>query len=244
MAIYKFSCPDCLKQFDTESDIAWKADQKASVNCLVGKQPKCTVVCLGESELRQAPPVGETLPGTAPPRPPGTPPPLPVSSTPTILLDEPTLPQKRVAFLEVQGMDGGIIRLPIGEGRIQTFGRKSEFDLSDLPIQTDDKKMSRLHFQIESRMHNRQPSYIVTDLSSVHGTRLMRQGVNGVTSVQLYAHKDDKQIRDSICLEPEDLIMAGSTILRFAVDSVAQSSFSMSDTPDQNNYDPNRTTVF
>ena len=90
-------------------------------------------------------------------------------------------------------MDGGILRLPIGEGRIQTFGRKSDFDLSDQPIQTDDKKMSRLHFQIESRMHNRIPSYIVSDLSSVHGTRVTRQTVNGITSVQLFAAKDDKQ---------------------------------------------------
>lgn len=239
MAIYKFNCPDCLKQFDTESDIAWKADQKASVNCLVGKQPKCTVVCLGLAEARPQPPVGETPPpgagnGAASP---------PPSSTPTILLDEPVPAAKRVAYLEVQSMDGGILRLPIGEGRIQTFGRKSDFDLSDLPIQTDDKKMSRLHFQIESRMHNRIPSYIVSDLSSVHGTRVTRQLVNGITSVQLFAAKDDKQAHDSICLEPEDLIMAGSTILRFAIDSVA-SSFSMSDTPDQANYDPNRTTVF
>lgn len=235
MAIYKFNCPDCLKQFDTESDFAWKADQKASVNCLVGKQPKCTVVCLGVAESRPQPPVA--APSAA-----GTPP--PPSTTPTILLDEPAPTTKRVAYLEVQSMDGGILRLPIGEGRIQTFGRKSDFDLSDQPIQTDDKKMSRLHFQIESRMHNRQPSYIVSDLSSVHGTRLTRQTVNGITSVQLYAAKDDKQAHDGICLEPEDLIMAGSTILRFALETVAASAYSMSDTPDQTSYDPNRTTVF
>lgn len=250
MAIYKFTCPDCLKQFDTESDIVWQPDQKASVNCLVGKQPKCTVVCLGESELRPQPTVADTppanvpsgnVPGGAPGGPAATPPP---SSTPTILLDEPTLPSKRVAYLEAQSMDGGILKLAIGEGRVQTFGRKSEFDLSDLPIITDDKKMSRLHFQIDSRMHNRQPSYIVSDLGSVHGTRVTRQTATGVTSLQLFASKDDKLAHDGICLEPDDLIMAGSTILRFAVEGVAQSAFSMNDTPDQANYDPNRTTVF
>ncbi|MEZ0538697.1 FHA domain-containing protein [Fibrella arboris] len=234
MAIYKFSCPDCLKQFDTESDFAWKADQKASVNCLVGKQPKCTVVCLGVAEPRPQPAAGETAAtGTLPP-----------STTPTILLDDPMPSAKRTAYLEVQSMDGGILRLMIGEGRVQTFGRKSEFDLSDHPIQTDDKKMSRLHFQIDSRMHNKQPSYIVSDLSSVHGTRITRQTVNGITSVQLYADKDDKPSRDCICLEHDDLIMAGSTILRFAIDSVSSADFSMNDLPDQTNYDPNRTTVF
>ncbi|RYF76805.1 MAG: FHA domain-containing protein, partial [Cytophagaceae bacterium] len=157
---------------------------------------------------------------------------------------EPLPATKRVAYLEVQSMDGGILRLTIGEGRIQTFGRKSDFDLSDHPILTDDKKMSRLHFQIDSRMHNKQPSYIVSDLGSVHGTRVTRQMVNGITSIQLFASKEDKQAHDGICLEPEDLIMAGSTILRFAIDSVSSSDFSMSDTPDQINYDPNRTTVF
>ena len=141
-------------------------------------------------------------------------------------------------------MDGGILRLAIGEGMVQTYGRKSDFDLSDHPIQTDDKKMSRLHFQIETRLHNRLPSYIISDLGSVHGTRLSRQGANGVSTIQLYTEKDNKQAMDGICLEPDDLIMAGSTILRFTIDTVAQSQFSLNDTPDQTNYDPNRTTVF
>jgi type IV secretory pathway VirB10-like protein len=268
MGIYKFSCPDCLKQFDVDSDINWQADQKASVNCLSGKQPKCTVVCLGLSELLAqpvaeptppasppptlpVPPSAKTVPPTAatptpppPPAPPVAPPQPPVSSTPTIQLAEPDMPTKRVAYLEMQSMDGGILRLAIGEGMVQTYGRKSDFDLSDHPIQTDDKKMSRLHFQIETRLHNRQPSYIISDLGSVHGTRLSRQGEQGVSNIQLFAEKDNKQAQDGICLEPDDLIMAGSTILRFTIDSVAKSTFSMNDTPDQANYDPNRTTVF
>ncbi|MBO0939094.1 FHA domain-containing protein [Fibrella sp. HMF5335] len=263
MGIYKFSCPDCLKQFDVDSDINWQADQKASVNCLSGKQPKCTVVCLGLSEALQqsiaevpppadprttAPPATPPAASTAPPKqdtpPKATTPPPPPSSTPTIQLEEPDMPTRRVAYLEMQSMDGGILRLAIGEGMVQTYGRKSDFDLSDHPIQTDDKKMSRLHFQIETRLHNRQPSYIISDLGSVHGTRLSRQGMNGVSNIQLYAEKDNKQALDGICLEPNDLIMAGSTILRFTIDSVAKSTFSMNDTPDQANYDPNRTTVF
>lgn len=269
MGIYKFSCPDCLKQFDVDSDINWQADQKASVNCLSGKQPKCTVVCLGLSELlaqpvAETPPVNsppvaaKTPPAAAPPPvaessarstppvapPPAAPPQPPMSSTPTIQLAEPDMPHRRVAYLEMQSMDGGILRLAIGEGMVQTYGRKSDFDLSDHPIQTDDKKMSRLHFQIETRLHNRQPSYVISDLGSVHGTRLSRQSEQGVSNIQLFAEKDNKQAQDGICLEPDDLIMAGSTILRFTIDSVAKSTFSMNDTPDQANYDPNRTTVF
>lgn len=167
-----------------------------------------------------------------------------MSSTPTIQLEEPDMPNKRMAYLEMQSMDGGILRLAIGEGMVQTHGRKSDFDLSDHPIQTDDKKMSRLHFQIETRLHNRQPSYVISDLGSVHGIRLSRQSDQGVSNIQLFAEKDNKQAQDGICLEPDDLIMAGSTILRFTIDSVTRSTFSMNDTPDQTNYDPNRTTVF
>ena len=264
MGIYKFSCPDCLKQFDVDSDINWQADQKAAVNCLSGKQPKCTVVCLGPVEALAQPVVAPepaappattasvaagssaavSPPAEAPAKPASPPPPPAMSSTPTIQFEEPKMPTRRVAFLEMQSMDGGILRLAIGEGMLQTYGRKSDFDLSDHPIQTDDKKMSRLHFQIETRLHNRQPSYIISDLGSVHGTRLSRQGTNGVSTIQLYTQKDNKQAQDGICLEPDDLIMAGSTILRFTVDTVAQSQFSMNDTPDQTNYDPNRTTVF
>ena len=65
-----------------------------------------------------------------------------------------------------------------------------------------------------------------------------------MSNIQLFAEKDNKQAQDGICLEPDDLIMAGSTILRFTIDSVTRSTFSMNDTPDQTNYDPNRTTVF
>ncbi len=225
MGVYTFNCPECRNRFDSESPGAWSVDQTATVACQVGKRPKCTVYCVGEVTTAAQPQAA-------------------MSATPTISLDDSPSINQRIAYLEVQTVDGGISRLPIGEGLIQTYGRKSDFDVCDYPVDTEDRKMSRVHFQIESRMHNRQPSYILSDMGSIHGTRVVRQVGSNTNTVQLYVNKDNKQEHDGVCLESNDLIMAGNTILRFGVELLSSPVVTpdTNATPDQ--FDPNRTTVF
>lgn len=224
MGIYTFNCPECRSRFDSESPVQWSVDQTATVACQVGKRPKCTVVCVGEVVTAQPQAVA--------------------SATPTISFDDGQPPKQRIAYLEVQTTDGGINRLPIGEGLIQTYGRKSDFSVCDHPVDTEDRKMSRVHFQIESRMHNRLPSYIVSDMGSVHGTRVIRQAGDLSSTFPLYVNKDNKQEQDSICLEPDDLIAAGNTILRFSVELQDAPILAPPQNATPTEFDPNRTSVF
>ena len=203
----------------------WAVDQSAMVACQVGKRPKCTVYCVGEA-VQQAVQV------------------LTASATPTISLSDDPAVNQRIAYLEMQTIDGGICRLPIGEGLIQTYGRKSDFDVCDHPIETEDRKMSRLHFQIESRMHNNQPSYIISDLGSVHGTRVMRQIGNTTGTAEMYTDKEDKRDQDGICLEADDLVVAGSTILRFTAEVLDTPAQVYNDDSPLTPFDPNKTVVF
>ncbi len=226
MGVYTFNCPECRSRFDSESSVQWSVDQTATVACQVGKRPKCTVYCVGEVVT------------TAQTSQPAT------SATPTISLDDAPPANQRVAYLEVQTIDGGIGRLLIGEGLIQTYGRKSDFDVCDHPVDTEDRKMSRVHFQIESRMHNRQPSYIISDMGSIHGTRVMRQVGGNTNTIQLYVNKDNKQEHDGVCLEQNDLIIAGNTMLRFGVDLLAAPVITPDTSAPPEKFDPNRTTVF
>lgn len=224
MGVYTFNCAECQSRFNAESPVQWAVDQTATVACQVGKRPKCIVHCVGE--VQSAAPQA-----------------IVTSATPTIALDDAPAADQRVAYLEVQTMNGGIGRLPIGEGLIQTYGRKSDFDVCDYPVDTEDRKMSRVHFQIESRMHNRQPSYILSDMGSVHGTRLIRQTGSLTNTIQLYASKEDKQAQDGVCLEPNDLIAAGNTILRFTVEHLEAPPVAADANATPNHFDPNRTTV-
>jgi FHA domain len=127
---------------------------------------------------------------------------------------------------------------------VQTYGRKSDFDMCDYPIPSEDKKMSRLHFQIDCRTHNRRPSYILSDCGSVHGTRVTRQTEEQSYVLQLFASKQTKDLQDGVCLEPNDFIMAGVTILRFGIDQASDASVSDATGAQAGQYDPNKTTVF
>lgn len=225
MGVYTFSCRECNSRFDSESPGQWAVDQSAQVACQVGKRPKCTVYCVGEA-VQQPVQVVAT------------------SATPTISLSDDPAINQRIAYLEMQTIDGGIGRLSIGEGLIQTYGRKSDFDVCDHPIETEDRKMSRLHFQIESRMHNNQPSYILSDLGSVHGTRVMRQIGNTTGTVELYTDKEDQKDQDGICLAADDLVIAGSTILRFTAEVLETPAFRPNNDTPLTPFDPNKTVVF
>lgn len=241
MGLYRFNCPECKKHFNTESSLPWAVDQTAMVVCQAGKPTKCLVYCAGEAEPAPPPVAVATAQGAAAVN--GGPIPPASSGTPTIALaDEPS--GRQIAYLEVQSTDGGIHRLPIEEGSVQTYGRKSDFDVCDYPIPSEDKKMSRLHFQIDCRVHNRRPSYILSDCGSVHGTRITRQTEEQTHVLQLYANKQVKEQQDGICLEPNDFITAGVTILRFGIDQASDGSVSNANDTQDGQYDPNKTTVF
>ena len=241
MGLYRFNCPECKKHFNTESPLPWTVDQTAMVVCQAGKPTKCLVYCAGETEPALPSPPTTAAATTAAAGPPNG---LPAaSSTPTIALaDEPT--GRQVAYLEVQSADGGIHRLSIEENSVQTYGRKTDFDVCDYPIPSEDKKMSRLHFQIDCRVHNRRPSYILSDCGSVHGTRVTRQTEEQTHVLQLYANKQYKDQQDGVCLEPNDFIMAGVTILRFGIDQASDGSNTTNTDDHAGQYDPNKTTVF
>jgi hypothetical protein len=239
MGLYRFNCPECKKHFNTESNLPWAVDQTAMVICQAGKPTKCLVYCAGEAELAPPPPPvpqpNDREPASSTPSGP--------SATPTIALAEEHT-GTQIAYLEVQSTDGGIHRLPVVEGVVQTYGRKSDFDMCDYPIPSEDKKMSRLHFQIDCRVHNRRPSYILSDCGSVHGTRVTRQTEEHSYVLQLFASKQNKELQDGVCLEPNDFIMAGVTILRFGIDQATDTSVNDGTDAQAGQYDPNKTTVF
>ncbi len=193
MAIYQFHCPECDSFLEAELTETWIKDQAASAPCQARKRERCKVYCTGES-----------LPSEVP-------------RELTLVLKEALNPDDTpsVAVLEMTGADGEPRRIPVAADAPQTYGRKSDFDACDYPLDVDDKKMSRIHFRIERRLLNRLPVYLVNDMGSTHGTALSRQVGFSRDAVQLFASKTDPAQSDAVCLEHNDLIVAGLTQLRF-----------------------------
>ncbi len=198
MAIYQFHCPECDSFLEAELAEKWTKDQAASAPCQAQKRERCKVYCTGESALPAEMPREMTLV---------------LKETPKT--DETT----QIAVLEVTGADGKPRRIPVAADSSQTYGRKSDFDACDCPLDVDDKKMSRIHFRIERRLLNRLPVYMVNDMGSTQGTALSRQVGFSRDTVQLFADKTDNTQSDTICLEHNDVIMAGLTQLRFLLET-------------------------
>ena len=215
MAIYQFHCPECDSFLEAELAETWAKDQAASAPCQARKRERCKVYCTGESALPAEVPREMTL----------------------VLKEAPTDETAQVAVLELTGADGKPLRIPVAADAQQTYGRKSDFDACDYPLDVDDKKMSRIHFRVERRLLNRQPVYIVNDMGSTHGTTLSRQVSFSRETIQLFANKTDHNLSDTICLEHNDVIVAGLTQLRFLLETPPP-------VPPTRPADPNQTSMF
>jgi FHA domain len=221
MAIYQFHCPECDSFLEAELAETWVKDQAATAPCQSAKRDRCKVYCTGESAVPAEVPREMTM----------------------VLKEAATADQAaRVAVLELTiATDKQPTRITVAADAPQTYGRKSDFDACDYPLDVDDKKMSRVHFRIERRLLNRQPVFLLNDMGSTHGTTLTRRVGLSQETIQLFANKTDPNQSDTICLEHNDLIVAGLTQLRFMLETPSQTTIIT--TPSLPT-DPNQTSTF